>query len=537
MKKKLAFVGMICICLSLLFIACSNVGNEQNNDSVKTTTKTQNGESDFTTTTTKGSIKDPEKEEHDHTFGEWMTVKNATCTEKGVKERICACGEKETQSIEARNHLYGEWIIILEATHKETGLQARKCSCGAIEEKKIPVKDLGIFSIGTYNNGLARISTNLGYGYVDTKGNIVIDPIYEEASETFDTLVMVTENGVKKYINRESEDVYVFNGNEVKVGEYRNGFFWVETMEETISGNVHTMTYYDENGTEQFRIKNAKEAIDRVPAHNLDANNMIEVTHSSFNEYGYAVINNTAINKKQFINTKGEFVAVTGLNSDYSVKRLQNNFAIIDGSAVYIDYTDMSVLILGDGISDYYGYELSYKDLGDEYYASYDRFAYYKQYSGIYYDKKLIINFMKIDALGGAAVKDVIRITDNDMTYFAIYLESSSGVFFSAVIDEQGNIIMKPTNEFRIGHLSYNVYYLIPTYTFKDYECFNYGAGLLMAKDSESGLFGYVDLTGKWVIEPQYSEVTGFYGDGDDAVAVVDDIIIINRKGDVVFEG
>ena len=35
----------------------------------------------------------------DHSFGDWLTVKNPTVTEQGTKERYCACGAKETDSI------------------------------------------------------------------------------------------------------------------------------------------------------------------------------------------------------------------------------------------------------------------------------------------------------------------------------------------------------------------------------------------------------------------------------------------------------
>lgn len=36
---------------------------------------------------------------HTHEFGEWVTVKEATLAEDGVAERVCECGEKETQAI------------------------------------------------------------------------------------------------------------------------------------------------------------------------------------------------------------------------------------------------------------------------------------------------------------------------------------------------------------------------------------------------------------------------------------------------------
>jgi hypothetical protein len=45
-----------------------------------------------------------ETDAHVHAFGEWTTVKDATCTVKGEQERICSCGEKETKSIDATGH-------------------------------------------------------------------------------------------------------------------------------------------------------------------------------------------------------------------------------------------------------------------------------------------------------------------------------------------------------------------------------------------------------------------------------------------------
>ena len=44
------------------------------------------------------------KTDHIHVWSEWQTTKAATCTEKGVSERTCVCGEKETQDIEALGH-------------------------------------------------------------------------------------------------------------------------------------------------------------------------------------------------------------------------------------------------------------------------------------------------------------------------------------------------------------------------------------------------------------------------------------------------
>ena len=41
---------------------------------------------------------------HTHFFEEWIAIKKATCTEDGVNERYCSCGEKQTQTISAYGH-------------------------------------------------------------------------------------------------------------------------------------------------------------------------------------------------------------------------------------------------------------------------------------------------------------------------------------------------------------------------------------------------------------------------------------------------
>ncbi len=69
-----------------------------------------------------------------HSFGAWAVVKEATCTEEGVEERVCAnCGEKETRSIAKAAHTPGEWEVTKEPTCTEEGEKVQKCSaCGEV---------------------------------------------------------------------------------------------------------------------------------------------------------------------------------------------------------------------------------------------------------------------------------------------------------------------------------------------------------------------------------------------------------------------
>lgn len=66
--------------------------------------------------------------QHVHSFGDWTVTKNATCTEAGEQERLCSCGEKQTQTIAAMGHTFGAWVVIKEPTCLETGEQERYCS-------------------------------------------------------------------------------------------------------------------------------------------------------------------------------------------------------------------------------------------------------------------------------------------------------------------------------------------------------------------------------------------------------------------------
>ena len=65
---------------------------------------------------------------HSHSWSEWQTTKEATCTEAGEKERTCECGSKETDAIEAIGHSLGSWTITKESTCTENGTKEALCN-------------------------------------------------------------------------------------------------------------------------------------------------------------------------------------------------------------------------------------------------------------------------------------------------------------------------------------------------------------------------------------------------------------------------
>ena len=96
-----------------------------------------------------------------HTFGEWTTVKAATCTEAGSEKRVCSvCGTEETRTIAALGHTPGtvvrmdkdyHWQIctvckaeVNKTAHTYVG--GTQCVCGAVKSeddtlKRIEVSD------------------------------------------------------------------------------------------------------------------------------------------------------------------------------------------------------------------------------------------------------------------------------------------------------------------------------------------------------------------------------------------------------------
>lgn len=74
-----------------------------------------------------------------HTFGAYVTTKEATCSEKGSKYRECtSCGKQETVTIKVLNHTYGPDVVTLAPTCTEKGTKTNECTvCGNVKSTAI----------------------------------------------------------------------------------------------------------------------------------------------------------------------------------------------------------------------------------------------------------------------------------------------------------------------------------------------------------------------------------------------------------------
>ena len=127
------------------------------------------------------SYVDPLPTPHIHAFGEWTETKAPTCTAKGERERVCECGAKETEAVDAKGHGYTDTVTAPTCT--EQGYTTHTCTvCGdSYKDGYVSAKGHSY----THHAGVAPTCTEKGYvkhtctvcgdsykdGYVDAKGH------------------------------------------------------------------------------------------------------------------------------------------------------------------------------------------------------------------------------------------------------------------------------------------------------------------------------------------------------------------------------
>jgi hypothetical protein len=105
---------------------------------------------------------------HTHEFGEWTETRSATCTVEGIRERLCSCGEKQSQSISKEGHSYTEWSMVENATCISTGLKKSQCTkCGDTLTESVAMVEhkYGDWQVTTSptceNNGISESSCSV----------------------------------------------------------------------------------------------------------------------------------------------------------------------------------------------------------------------------------------------------------------------------------------------------------------------------------------------------------------------------------------
>ncbi len=100
-----------------------------------------------------------------HTFGDWVENKAATCKEAGERQHTCTvCGKVVKEEIAKLAHTFGEPYDVVPATCQAAGSQKKKCSvCEEVVEEVLPKTD--------HNFGEAVVNNAAGEGYIATTGH------------------------------------------------------------------------------------------------------------------------------------------------------------------------------------------------------------------------------------------------------------------------------------------------------------------------------------------------------------------------------
>ena len=170
MRKKLILLMMLLACI-FAFSSCFTDDSEEQNGTDST---------------------------HDHSYGEWEETKSPTCTESGERERICSCGDKETEIIAKKEHSFGGWITKGNPSCIISGSKERTCYCG--ETETIVLNATGHTMEGNtcsvcgakYSEGLEFVSNGNGTCYVAGIGTCTdVDLFIPPKSPDNDRVVLI----------------------------------------------------------------------------------------------------------------------------------------------------------------------------------------------------------------------------------------------------------------------------------------------------------------------------------------------------------
>lgn len=95
-----------------------------------------------------------------HSFGDWDIIKQASCTENGLKKHICTiCGAEETGIIPATDHVWDNGNVTKQPTETEPGEKVYTCTvCGTTKTQSIAALQTGSSAPSSENESASNQS-------------------------------------------------------------------------------------------------------------------------------------------------------------------------------------------------------------------------------------------------------------------------------------------------------------------------------------------------------------------------------------------
>ena len=129
--KKVKILSVLGILLAMGVTACGGKPSEQPSDSGNTPVSEQSSNP-----ASEESSK-PSESQHKHSYGQWTTTAEPTCTEAGSKERVCECGDKQVEEIPALGHDFSDGaekvdVLEEEGSVKEEMYKCKRCTATSV---------------------------------------------------------------------------------------------------------------------------------------------------------------------------------------------------------------------------------------------------------------------------------------------------------------------------------------------------------------------------------------------------------------------
>jgi len=108
MKKLFLIFMSVVLSLSLLLTSCDGGENKADSGSGDSSSTVASQETPPTESSVESQSTSDESQtgEHIHDHGEWRTVSEPTCSKSGSRERVCSCGDRETEPLGTIPHKY-----------------------------------------------------------------------------------------------------------------------------------------------------------------------------------------------------------------------------------------------------------------------------------------------------------------------------------------------------------------------------------------------------------------------------------------------
>lgn len=405
-------------------------------------------------------------------------------------------------------------------------------------QPKHHISEYDISSIGDFHNGLARFTIKLApenidskyfedewsraefieyytkdnrsfklCGYCDVNGNVVILPEYNKDSPDFTEVMVRLERWIGwrlgytiDYVNVKGKTILSFSMDDVSdSGEVANGLFWIEDYD-------NNLEYYDTKGKKVFEFHNARNYYDDGIDYSTFSND--DIFFDVFGKKHLAIIELNDLNT--LIDNSGKVInlSIEGLKEDispiydtYEIEKFIGNK--VEEFSFYSTEENHGAWG-GSGIIDLQQNTLTITENEDLFKGTYSSKIYDESLQPVL-DFNVLEGFETYKKFHWNISKDkIVSLRCDENTY--------------AVVGLDGKVYIAPNADISLKN---------------EFSLFTFSDGLCVCKSEFTQLYGYINLSGEWIIPPIYREARTFY----EGVAVVNGSVVIDKTGNAVLIG